>query len=286
MVANSQSLLLLNLSFFNYGRILARRECGQHFYKNMTTLNKITILYEDENLLIINKPAGLVVHADGRTKEKTLADWILDKYPDMKDVGEPIMLPSGNAIYRPGIVHRLDRDTSGVMVLAKKQSSFEYMKELFQNREVHKKYHAFVYGIVKADDATIDRPIARSRKDFRKWSAQRGARGDAKEAVTYYRVLSRLEDVGATLVEAEPKTGRTHQIRVHFKAINHPVVCDSLYAPKGKPLLGFERLALHSRSIEFADKKGNQINITAPYPSDFKSALASIPEEASTKATF
>lgn len=141
---------------------------------------------------------------------------------------------------------------------------------------MQKTYHAFVYGIVKEDDAIIDRPIARSRKDFRKWSAQRGARGDVREAVTEYRVLSRLENERATFVEALPKTGRTHQIRVHFKAINHPVVCDSLYAPKGQPILGFKRLALHARSLEFTNIDGQHIKVEAPYPNDFKHVVASL----------
>jgi 23S rRNA pseudouridine1911/1915/1917 synthase len=236
----------------------------------------IPILYEDEDVLIINKPAGLVVHADGRTKEDTLVDWILKKYPEMKEVGEALRLRSGQAdeeiIHRPGIVHRLDRDTSGAMVIAKNQDSFIRLKGQFQDREVHKIYHAFVYGVMKADDGTIDRPITRSKKDFRLWSAQRGGRGEEREAVTDYRVMERSDKL--TFVEVMPKTGRTHQIRVHFKAINHPVVCDPLYAPKQKSALGFKRLALHARSIEFVAGNRDVIKVEAPYPADFKAAIA------------
>ncbi len=244
---------------------------------------EIEVLFENKNYLIINKPAGLVVHYDGKTVEPNVADWVLKNYPQTADVGEPLKLSNGEVIKRPGIVHRIDRDTSGALVIALNQESFLHLKGMFQSREVQKTYHAFVYGIVKKDDDVIDRPIGRSRKDFRLWSAQRFARGEMREAVTDYRVLVRGGDAGAdaTFIEAKPHTGRTHQIRVHFKAINHPVVCDKLYAPKREPLLGFERLALHARSIEFRDTDGSVISATAPYPQDFALAVDLI---AKTKA--
>ncbi len=239
---------------------------------------QIPILYEDNDVVIVNKPAGLVVHADGRTKEKTLVDWILERYPGMEEIGEPLRLAkprSGQAteeiIHRPGIVHRLDRETSGAMVIAKNQDSFIRLKGQFQDREVHKIYHAFVYGVMKNDEGTIDRPITRSKKDFRLWSAQRGGRGEEREAVTDYRVMERSDKF--TFVEVMPKTGRTHQIRVHFKAINHPVLCDKLYAPKQKSALGLKRLALHAYSIEFVKGNREKITIEAPYPDDFKAAI-------------
>ena len=234
----------------------------------------IPILYEDENIIAINKPAGLVVHFDGRTKEPNVADWLLEKYPETKKVGEPIKLSNGEEIIRPGIVHRIDRETSGVLLLAKNQKSFEFLKKSFQDRLIEKTYHAFVYGEMKNDDGVIDRPITRSRKDFRLWSAQRGGRGEARDAVTEYKVLKRNK--GFTFVEANPKTGRTHQIRVHFKAINHPIICDSLYAPKRESALGFERLALHAHTIEFDNSKGKRLKITAPYPADFEKAIKEI----------
>jgi 23S rRNA pseudouridine1911/1915/1917 synthase len=238
--------------------------------------NKIepTVLYEDASVLVINKPAGLVVHSDGKTDEKTLADWILKKYPKLKKVGEPSRDQKGNEIARPGIVHRLDRETSGVMIIAKTQKSFESLKKQFQEHKIKKIYHAFVYGEIKIDKGTIDRPIGRSNKDFRMWSAQRGARGELREAVTDYQVVSRKN--GYSFVHAMPKTGRTHQIRVHFKAINYPLVADSLYAPTTENTLGFKRLALHSYQITFADLKGKLRTIEAPYPKDFKQAVAEL----------
>lgn len=233
---------------------------------------EIPILYEDDSVVVVNKPAGLVVHPDGKTKEFTLVDWIRENYPAIKNVGEPITLSNGQVIHRPGIVHRLDRETSGVLAIAKTQGSFLRFKNQFQERETKKTYFAFVYGEMKEDDGVIDRPIARSRKDFRLWSAQRGGRGETREAVTSYTV--RLRAKGLSYVEVEPKTGRTHQIRVHFKAINHPVVCDNLYAPKREPALGFGRLALHARSLEFTDVDGRRIRVEAPFPEDFIKALS------------
>lgn len=236
----------------------------------------IPILYQSTDILAINKPAGLVVHGDGRTTEPTLADWVLEHFPQTKEVGESITLTSGEIIHRPGIVHRLDRDTSGVMLIALTEKGFDLLKGQFQDRDIKKKYHAFVYGIVKEDEGVIDRPIARSRKDFRLWSAQRGGRGEARDAVTDYKVLKRDEEKDVTFIEASPHTGRTHQIRVHFKAINHPVVADSLYAPKRDPILGFKRLALHAKQITFTTLDREGVTIEAPYPEDFKVALSAL----------
>jgi 23S rRNA pseudouridine1911/1915/1917 synthase len=247
----------------------------------------IEILYEDNNYVVINKPAGLVVHPDGRTKEATVVDWVLSKYPELKEVGEPWVNPKGETIYRPGIVHRLDRETSGVLVIAKTQKAFDHLKIQFQNRLTEKVYNAFVYGEMQESEGRIDRPIGKSNKDFRMWSAQRGARGELREALTEYKVLKkgRIADQiesdkrtsdkeGFTYLEIHPKTGRTHQIRVHFKAINFPLVHDSLYAPKRQTALGFKRLALHSRSLTFETVDGKTLNIEAPLPEDFLHALA------------
>lgn len=234
-------------------------------------LDKISILYEDDNVVAINKPAGLVVHSDGKREEPNLTNWVNKNYPESKGVGEPIIISNSDSIERSGIVHRIDRDTSGVMLIAKNQPAFLYLKKQFQDREINKIYHAFVYGEMKDDDGIIDRRIGRSKKDFRQWSAQRGARGIMREAITHYKVLAKSE--GFSFVEVIPKTGRTHQIRVHFKAINHPIILDSLYAPKKEKALGFERLALHSYSVEFSLVNGKRIKITAPYPEDFKKAF-------------
>ena len=258
---------------------------------------RIPILYEDNDILVINKPAGLVVHSDGRTEEPTLVDWILKNYPKLKGVGDKNEFGSKNyelrmkeslaqnsefsihdstavsADLRPGIVHRLDRETSGALIIAKNQAAFFSFKRQFKKQEVRKTYHAFVYGSVKHDDGLIDRPIARSRANPVLWSATRGRKGEDREAVTEYRVLGRSDCY--TFLELYPRTGRTHQLRVHLKAINYSIVADKLYS-KNEPALGFKRLALHSRAISFLlSSSGKRILVEAPYPKDFKEALKS-----------
>jgi 23S rRNA pseudouridine1911/1915/1917 synthase len=233
-----------------------------------------TILYEDSDIVAVNKPAGLVVHSDGKTDEPNLTDWVLKHYPEAKDVGEPGRTANGETILRPGIVHRLDRSTSGVMLVAKTQNAFEYLKKQFQEHTIKKTYHAFVFGEMKEKQGTIDRPIGRSSSDFRRWSAQRGARGEMRDAITNYKVL--LKKDGYSFVEVSPETGRTHQIRVHFKAINYPLVADYLYAPDRENTLGLDRVALHSYEITFIDTLGKEHTINAPYPEDFKIALSKI----------
>lgn len=230
----------------------------------------IEILFENEDMVAINKPAGLIVHADGKTVEPTVCDWILEKYPETAGIGEPIECKDGTIIQRPGIVHRLDRDTSGVLVIAKNPISFEILKAQFRKRKADKTYHAFVYGHMKEDRGTIDLPIGKSGGDFRKWSAMKKARGKIREAQTFFRVVERGERDGEkySFLELKPRTGRTHQIRVHLQAKNHPVICDHLYAPNKPQILGFKRLALHSRKLEVCGE-----TIEAPYPDDFIEAM-------------
>lgn len=228
------------------------------------------ILYEDEALLVVDKPAGVMVHSDGRSNEPTLADWLLETRSEIKEVGEPWTAPGGVKIFRPGIVHRLDRGTSGVLALAKTPEMFAYLKKQFQDRLVKKTYRAFAYGAVKNDTGIIDKPIGRSASDFRKWSAEFGARGELREAVTEYKVLEKGNE--ATYLEIYPKTGRTHQIRVHLKSIGHAIVCDSLYASKQKCILGFSRTALHALSLEILSPQGLPLRFEAPLPADFLQA--------------
>ncbi len=232
------------------------------------------ILYDDGDIIAVNKPAGFMVYPDGFNGGPYLTDWIIEKYPETKKVGETERLRSGEEIARPGIVHRLDKNTSGVLLIARTEKAYNHLKLLFKNREVEKTYHAFVYGVVKKDKGRIDRPIGKSAKNFRLWSAQRGARGKLREAVTDYRVLWRGED--GSFLQVSPLTGRTHQIRVHMKAINHSIVCDPLYAPKRESLFGFERVALHASNIMFKNQAGEDAFIRAPFPIDFRKAFDTI----------
>jgi len=240
----------------------------------------IPILYEDDEVLAINKPAGLVVHPDGRTKEETLVDWVHAHYPQiaLDEVGESIVLTGGGEIKKPGIVHRIDRETSGVLLIAKTHASFQNLKSQFQARTIKKNYKAFTYGVFKEPRGTINRPIGRSTSDFRRWSAEYGARGELREAVTDYQVLGAGETAGTKIsyLDVFPHTGRTHQIRVHLKAVGHPIVCDKLYAPKMPCVLGFDRVALHASSIVFKTLNGEEKRVEAPIPEDFKAGLATL----------
>ncbi len=263
--------------------------------RKVMKIPKIAILYEDSDIVAINKPAGLMVHPDGRAKGPFITDWVVKEFPRAAKVGEPARALDGTEILRPGIVHRLDRETSGVLLIAKTAKGHACLKKQFQDRTIKKKYVAFVWGDLKEEFGTITRPIGRSGSDFRRYSASRGSRGVEREAETYWTKLAtvivpvKLEKVSSgrnidateskqrfTLMEAEPRTGRTHQIRVHFSAIQHPVVGDTLYAPNRPMMLGFERTALHARSIEFDTVKGEHIRVEAPLPKDFKDACKEV----------
>lgn len=250
---------------------------------------EIPILYEDSDCLFINKPAGLSVHADGKSPVYTLADWVLEKYPTLFSVGEPLLVQHKGeeiTIPKPGIVHRLDKDTSGVMVIAKNQKTYEFFKKQFQDHKIQKVYHCFVYGWPKENSLDITDSIGRDSGDIRKWTTGKGSRGITRLAFTHIEILKRFgnaeyEGKGNTkdgvfsFVEARPKTGRTHQIRVHLRSINHPIVSDSLYAQKREKALGFERQALHARELGITLPGEKKTTIVAPYPSDFDNALKS-----------
>jgi len=239
---------------------------------------KIKILYEDSNILAIDKPSGISVHGDGRSKDKTVADWVLKNYPKIKNVGEPEFFEDKGIkveIKRPGIVHRLDRETSGVMLLAKNKKAFEFLKSQFVNREIKKTYVAIVSGSVRHDRGVINKPIGRSPRDFRRYLAGRGVRGEIRQAITEYKVLKRftVSQTKYTYLEIRPKTGRTHQIRVHMKYLNHPVVCDSLYNPDNPCPKGLSRMGLHAKSIEFKNLKGETIKVESSIPKEFKEVV-------------
>lgn len=246
----------------------------------MVQKNDISILYEGENLLAINKPAGISVHKDGyNIEEYTIADWVLEHYPATKEVGEPLVAPNGAVVEKPGIVHRLDKDTSGVLLVAKNQKTFQFLKQQFKDHSINKTYLLIVYDNFSADkvQGTIDLPIGRSKKDSRKRLAGRGASSILRAAITHYKVLESFP--GYSYVEAHPKTGRTHQLRVHFKAIGHPLVCDPLYAA-GKPCLpGLDRQALHAARLEFALPTGGRKEVSAPLPADLAGALRALEKD-------
>lgn len=237
----------------------------------MNEVAPIGILYEDEDVLAVNKPAGMLTHPDGRTAMPSVSEWFAEKYPESRETGEDEIVGDGVLVKRPGIVHRLDKDTSGVLLLAKTPAFHSFLKKQFEKKDVRKTYIAFVWGEMKQDEGLINLPIGHSKGDFRMRATGRGIKGEEREARTRFRVENR--GGGFSFVKALPETGRTHQIRVHFKAINHPVVCDSLYGKKDGCALGFKRLALHSESIEFYGRGGKKMKIEAPLPFDFAEAL-------------
>ncbi len=183
--------------------------------------HKIKIIHETDEFLVINKPAGLAVHGLGNY---TLADWLREKYPGILQVGDD---PE-----RPGIVHRLDKDVSGLMVIAKTQAAFNGLKKQFQNRTVKKEYTALVYGKIQKDSAIINFPIKRSREGYKMAAMPATTKGEPNEkgrlAETEFRVLKKL--INYTLLKIKIKTGRTHQIRVHLAAYDHPIVGDDIYS--------------------------------------------------------
>lgn len=237
-------------------------------------MKDIQILFENTDMLAINKPAGIAVHGDGKSKSKTISDWVLKHYPKTKNVGESLVSDKGKEIPRYGIVHRLDKDTSGVLLIAKTDKGYEHLKSQFKDRKIKKTYHAFIYGKMRDERGIIDRPIGRATGSVRKWATGDRIRGESREAVTRFKVIKNT--MPASLLELWPQTGRTHQIRVHMQALGHPVVADSLYAPTREGVYGFNRLALHARRLLFLDFKGELIEVEAPFPDDFKAAMKEI----------
>ena len=218
----------------------------------------LPILYEDDRVVAVAKPVGLITHSDGRTQEPTAEDWFKEHYP------------SG-----AGYVHRLDRDTSGILVFAKNATTYEFLRKAFHDRDVKKTYLAFVYGVPKQKKGVIDFDIGRSRQDFRLRSAQPKAKGRLREPLTRFEVLGASGEFA--LLKVTPETGRTHQIRVHLKAIHHPIVGDALYAPKRLPALGIARLGLHAYLLDLPLENGTRVRITAPLPNDLAPAVAHFP---------
>lgn len=246
--------------------------------------DELSIIFENTELLVINKPAGLLVHADGRSDGPTVVEWFEAAYPSSVGVGESQLGQDGSELARSGIVHRLDRETSGVMILAKTADTFSHLKAQFHERLAHKEYRAFVYGAMHEKWGAIDRQIGRSASDFRLRSAQKGARGTLRDAVTdWERIVSgTFEGEQFSYLKLTPKTGRTHQLRVHLKAIDRPIIGDTLYAPsfteRSNNLL-IDRLALHAHSLELVLPDGTTERFIAPVPPAFEAAAERIAEE-------
>ncbi|MBI4256885.1 RluA family pseudouridine synthase [Candidatus Uhrbacteria bacterium] len=224
----------------------------------------LDIVYEDDDLLVINKPAGLLVHEALKDERRvTVVDGLLERYPEIAQVGDD---PT-----RPGIVHRLDKDVSGLMVIAKTQAAFDSLKKQFQNRSIHKEYLALVYGTLPKETDTITFNIERSKNKGR-MVARTGSQ-EGKDAVTIYDVLKRFST--ATYVNVKILTGRTHQIRVHFQALGYPIVGDKLYKVKRMKFreIPLPRLFLHSHKLTIELMSGEEKSFVVPLPEELEEIL-------------
>lgn len=218
----------------------------------------IEILYEDQDLAVVNKPQGMVVHPAAGNYTGTLVNALLGK----------CSLSSINGVIRPGIVHRIDKDTSGILVIAKNDNSHKHLAEQIKNHTVKRIYVALVEGIMKNDQGTINMPIGRHPVERKKMAV---VNRNGREAVTHYRVIERYGE--NTLIEARLETGRTHQIRVHMAYIGHPLVGDSVYGYK-KQKYRLKGQALHARTLGFIHPvKCEYMEFTAPLPEYFENLL-------------
>lgn len=222
----------------------------------------LDVIYEDSDILVVNKQKGLVVHPGNGNPDGTLVNAIMAKCKDsLSGIGGEI---------RPGIVHRIDKDTSGLLIIAKNDKAHINVSEQIKNHEVKKTYIALVRGVVKENQATIDMPIARSTKDRTKMAVSK----TGKNAVTHIKVLERFKDY--TLLEVNIETGRTHQIRVHMSQIGYPIVGDYVYS-NGKNPFGVEGQMLHSAKLEFVHPtSGKKMNLEAKLPEYFEDVLKSL----------
>ncbi|MFH1900149.1 MAG: RluA family pseudouridine synthase [Patescibacteria group bacterium] len=231
---------------------------------NNSTFGRVEIIFEDESYLVVNKPAGMVVHADDKHKNGTLVDWLIDKYPEIKKIGDDSS--------RPGIVHRLDKEVSGLMVVARTQEMFESLKKQFKERKIKKEYIALVHNVMKQDEGEIKLPIKRSKKKgiFIAVSDFLSVFSKTKPALTKYEVLEKF--INYTLVKINILTGRTHQIRVHMRSIGHPVVGDKVYTThdikkKGK-IVDLGRVWLYASKLGFRDLRGEWKEFKIEMPSE------------------
>jgi 23S rRNA pseudouridine1911/1915/1917 synthase len=209
-------------------------------------MNIDSILFENEDFLIINKPSGLVVHPFDHSTEETLLDFLQTHIPESFSISNQRVLMDGRTLALGGLVHKLDRDTSGVMVVAKNQDTFDTFRVQFSSHIIEKKYHAVVEGLVIKDTQRIDGPLGRNKKEYKQTvNPQNPRNGELREAVTDVQVLRR-NDI-TTLVELTPKTGRTHQLRAHMAHIGHPIVGDKAYGSTQTSA----RIMLRAKSLSF-----------------------------------
>jgi len=219
----------------------------------------IDILYQDADVVIVNKPCGMVVHPAAGNEDRTLVNALLYHVKDLSGIGGEM---------RPGIVHRLDKDTSGLILIAKNDRAHTLLSEQFKERSMEKHYRAVAFGGFKEESGLIDAPIARHPVDRKKMAIV----PDGKPSQTEWKVLEQLK--GATYLDVHLLTGRTHQIRVHMHSIGHPLLGDRIYAPNIKTSVHVPRLMLHAYSLAFTHPtSGERMELLAPLPEKFETVL-------------
>jgi len=228
-------------------------------------MDSLDIIYEDKDILVLNKPAGLLVHKATGKDEITLADLLLREFPKLEGIGEH---PD-----RPGIIHRIDQDVSGVMVVAKNQTAYDFLKKQFQERTMKKEYIGLVHGNMPKDEDTINFVITRSRAKSR--MVARPTSQEGKDAITHYYVLDRFKYFDLLRITIE--TGRTHQIRVHLHALGHPLVGDPLYRIKRIKPKEIGRVFLHARALSLTLLDGERKTFEAPMPKALQEILDTLP---------
>ena len=235
---------------------------------------EIPVIFADDEIIVVNKPAGMTVHPAPGHPNGTLVDALLARFPELAAMAEP------DGVLRPGIVHRLDKDTSGVMVVARTPFSRTALSRQFKERTVKKTYLAIVKGKVARDRVTIERPVGRHPIERKRMSVRSNA---PRDAVSHIAVLGRFDaadtgEVGTSIVRVKPDTGRMHQIRVHLASIGHPCLGDPLYGGKAPGGEFFHRQALHALALSLTHPRtGERLEFVAPLPIDFVEFLAQKP---------
>lgn len=221
----------------------------------------LDIVYEDKDIILINKPKDMVVHPAPGHYEGTLVNGLMEHCREE--------LSGINGVLRPGIVHRIDKDTTGILVICKNDMAHQSLAKQLKDHTIIRRYHAIVYHNIKEDSGTVDAPIARSKKDRKKMAVDRET---GRRAVTHYRVLKRLKE-GFTYIECSLETGRTHQIRVHMASIGHPLLGDTVYGPK-KSRYSMDGQCLHAKVLGFIHPRTEEyMEFEVPLPAYFEELL-------------
>ncbi len=228
--------------------------------------NIVPVVYVDDDVIVVDKPAGLVVHPGAGLRGGTVIQSLLAEYPDLEGVGDDFL--------RPGVVHRLDKGTSGLLMVARTRAAFEGLTEQLADRTVHRRYVTLVWGDLDSSEGVIDAPLGRSPREATKQAVVVGG----KMARTHYAVEKRFaEPVAVNLLSCRLETGRTHQIRVHLEAIDHPVVGDDRYGPRREPLFGLDRPFLHAATLGFEHPvTGDLLSFESPLPHDLDQVLGKL----------